>query len=78
MKARLSYDYDPMAPEEVSYINNLQVAQDLKGILCDYDQWLRGIIKYNDLPEEQDKIYQECRDKLYEFLNENGINLYEV
>jgi len=78
MKATWSFEYDPMAPEEVALINNLQKAEDFKRALWDYDQWLRGLIKHGDLTEVQAEIYQECRDKLWEFMKEGDINLYEV
>jgi hypothetical protein len=30
------------------------------------------------LSPQEDKIYQECRDKLWEFMKEGDINLYEI
>ena len=81
MKATWSFEYDPMAPEEVTLINNLQKAEDFKRTLWDYDQWLRGLLKYGDLTDLTDvqaNVYQECRDKLWEFMKEGDINLYEV
>lgn len=44
-------------------------------VLHELDNYLRGKIKYEDLPEEIDKIYQEIRDKLHEFSNEHGVEV---
>lgn len=43
--------------------------------LWEYDQWLRSKIKYEDLTDEQYKVYQGCRDKLRTVMYENDINL---
>lgn len=43
--------------------------------LWDLDQWLRGIIKYDDtLPDEHEAIYQKVRDKLHEELAANDVS----
>lgn len=43
--------------------------------LYEIDQFLRGKIKYQDLSEAQEQIYQEVRDKLHELTNEYGVSV---
>jgi len=44
--------------------------------LWDLDQWLRGVIKYDDsLSDEQEVVYQKVRDKLHETLDSNDVSL---
>jgi hypothetical protein len=63
-------------PEDSAEFELACNAGKLHGVLWDLDQWLRGIIKYNDsLPDEHIQIYQKVRDKLYEELNESNISL---
>lgn len=37
----------------------------------DLDNYLRNILKYGTLTEEQEKIYEEVRNKLHEFKRDN-------
>lgn len=44
-------------------------------ILNELDNWLRGIISYGNVPEEKERIYQEVRDKIYDFTQSKGVKL---
>lgn len=44
-------------------------------VLHDLDNYLRNKLKYEDLSELQNEIYQEIRDKLYELSNEEGVEV---
>lgn len=57
-------------PEERENFDIAQKGLDYLCALDEMDNWLRSKIKYGNLPEEQEKIYQECRDKLFEFRSE--------
>lgn len=46
-----------------------------RSVLWDLDQHLRAMIKYQDLTEEQYNALQGVRDKLWELINEEGIDI---
>jgi len=43
--------------------------------LWDLDQWLRSMIRHGKITEEAADAMQECRDKMYEFLEARGVSL---
>ena len=47
-------------------------------VLWEMDKWLRTQVKYapDDTPAEAYKAYKECREKLYELLLDNSVDLY--
>lgn len=47
-------------------------SRSLKIALWEFDQWLRSQIKYG---EKEEKDLTEIRQKLHEFLNENGVSI---
>jgi hypothetical protein len=62
-------------PEEQEEFNTFSNASKYYSTLWDLDQWLRGIIKYDDsLTDEQETIYQKVRDRLHEELTSNGVS----
>jgi hypothetical protein len=73
MKVTLKFKL-PQQQEEFEQTLN---AAKFNYILWELDQWLRGNVKYPNENFTEDKIqaYQECRDKLYQLLNENNIDL---
>lgn len=63
-------------PEEGVEFLTAQRAQAWKGIVEDLDQWLRNEIKYSDQgAEERLAIFQEARDKLWSFLQDNELSI---
>lgn len=72
MKAILEFDL----PEDSSEFDLACRAAKFHGVLWDLDQWLRGIIKYdNVIPPEHIDVYQKVRDRLHEELSSNGVSL---
>lgn len=69
MKATLEFSL----PEEREEFNLAQSGVLYSLVLGQMDQYLRGKIKYEDLPEHEEKIYQDLRDQLHRFADE-----YEV
>ena len=69
MKATLKFNL----PEERQEHLRAVKATDLCSILWDMDQWFRDEIKHNNKEH-----LQEARDKLGEFMYDNGINLNEI
>ena len=47
-------------------------------VLWEMDKWLRTQVKYapDDTPAEAYHAYKQCREKLYELLLDNNVDLY--
>lgn len=73
MKAVLKYNL----PEDNYEFNNAINGTKLRGILEDVDTYLRNKLKYESLTEDQNDIYQDVRDYLYNLLDEENIRLFE-
>ena len=71
MKAKLIFNL----PEDSHEWENAIKGASMHSALWEYDQWLRGKIKYDDLTDEQYQVYQGCRDKLRTVMYENDINI---
>jgi len=72
MKVKMIFDL-PDDQEEFSMAAN---AGKMNIVLFDFDQWLRSQIKYSDDSKaSKHDIMQDCRDKLYDLLRENNIDL---
>ena len=70
MKAILEFNL----PEEKQEYQLAANATDYAITLEEFDNYLRGKIKYDDtLTEEQCHVFEEVREKLWEFKNDNGI-----
>ena len=61
-KAQLTFDLPDEQPE---FDAAIQGASN-KGALQEFDNYLRGRLKYEDLSEEVDSALQAARDKLHE------------
>lgn len=72
MKASLHFKL----PEERADLDDAVNAQKFKSVISELDNWLRGKIKYEDLPEQESNAYQKARDKIHEFLNEEDLSLW--
>ena len=63
-------------------VNDLYCAyhgMDYYFVLWNLDQhWLRAKLKYEDLTDEQYEILEKTRDRLYELLEENNVDLDHV
>jgi hypothetical protein len=57
-------------PEDREEFEHAIKAIQYLSIIDEMDNYLRGKIKYGELPEAQENIYQEIRDKLWELKNE--------
>lgn len=69
MKKIVVFDY----PEDESDFVVFNSGRDMAFIISDMDTYLRSKIKYEELSEEQYKLYQEVRDKLRELVNERDV-----
>ena len=61
-----------LKPEDEQECLRMVKSLDLCLVIFNFDQWLRSEIKYQNEP------YQLARDKLYETMDEYGINLDEL
>lgn len=50
-------------------------ASNYKSALWDMDQYLRSELKYSDLPEEEYKIFDKIRKKLWSIASDNDVNI---
>jgi hypothetical protein len=74
MKAILEFNL----PEENEEYKTHTNANKMSITLSEYDEWLRGQLKYCELNEQESKIYQKCRVQLREIAQDNGLNLNEL
>ena len=77
MKAILEFNL----PEDSHEFDMATQGSNMHSVLWEMDQWLRAQYKY--MPDEgysKDKYdaYYEARNKLFEFMNENGVSLDDV
>lgn len=70
MKKILEFNY----PEDESEFALHNAGPDMAIVLTDMDNYLRAKVKYEDLPEDQHKIYQEIREKLRDLMNEREVS----
>lgn len=74
-KAKLEFD---LLEEESDFRRALNGSR-CYSVLWEYMQFLRGKMKYpNEKDVENFDTYEECRNKLSELMNENGINLDDL
>jgi len=71
MQAQLIFNL----PEEQEEFEMASNAIKYSIVLSDIDNYLRSKIKYTDLTDEQYKVYEEVREQLWNYLNEEGIKL---
>ncbi len=62
-------------PEENHEFENATQGSKMRSVLWEFDQWLRGKVKYEDLTDEQFQVFQGCRDHLRTLLYEENIDL---
>jgi hypothetical protein len=63
-------------PEEQEEFYLAAKGSDWHIVVEDLDNYLRGRLKYEDLPPDADKALDEARQKLHEFLAERGLILW--
>lgn len=63
-------------PEEQEEFYFAAKGADWRCVLEDLDGYLRGRLKYEDLPQDADKALDEARQKLHELVVERGLSLW--
>lgn len=71
-KGKLEFDL----PEEREEFELAQNAGKYAYVLYEYDQFLRGKVKYapDTMPEDVHKALEEAREKLWEIANQEGVD----
>ena len=69
---RATLDYDLNDPEDERALNLALKAESYLSALREFDEWLRGQVKYHDL-----KHLRPARDHLHTVLSEHQIGIYE-
>ena len=70
---KIIYKFDPN--EDADELAVFQNAKKLNNVYSEFYYFLRNKLKYEELTEEEDKIYSEIKDKFIEILNENEVVL---
>jgi hypothetical protein len=65
-------------PEEVAAARRALATDAVYAVLIDIDEWLRRLLKYNELTEEQSKCYLAAREELYRLLGEYNVDIHDV
>jgi hypothetical protein len=65
-KAQLSFDL----PEDQQEFDNAVKGGHYLGVIEEFDNYLRGRLKYEELTEEVHEALQKARDKLWEIRND--------
>ena len=74
MKATLEFDMNDL--DDVKSHKRMILSDDIVFCIWQFDQYLRGQIKYNeDLTQEAHDALEDAREKLHELLNDKSINL---
>ena len=72
MKAILEFNL----PEDQHEYNLVNKAVDMCVVLHEFDQYLRGILKYEEnITDDAYNALQDARDKLWEMAKDGGIEL---
>lgn len=72
MKAKLEFNL----PEETEEFDTASNGWKFKSVLFELETFLRSKIKYEDLKEGEYEVYHKVRDRLWELVNEEKLNLY--
>lgn len=77
MKAILEFDLNDVENDERSQFEDAVNGHKWKYAMWQLNQWLRSQTKYapDDTPEEAYKAFEQCRDQLFEILNNQSLNL---
>ncbi len=73
MKAVLEFNL----PEENHEFANATNGSKMRSVLWELDQWMRGKLKYEELPDGQYDAIKQTRDQLRILLNDENIDIYE-
>jgi hypothetical protein len=72
--AKIIIEFDSV--EEAEDARTALDAWKWKNAMWQLDQHLRSELKYNEkISDETDKAYQAIRDKIYEILNDDNLNI---
>ena len=71
--ANVKFEFDYYEDKELIEIHNQCVS--VKSAIQDFDNWLRGIVKHGE-EEDQKMDLEKVREKLYEFFNDNNVNIW--
>lgn len=63
-------------PEEQEDFLIAQNGIKYKIALQDLDNWLRSKLKYAEMSDQEHEIYNSCRSKLHEFLNNQDVSIF--
>lgn len=77
MKAILEFDFDKEGSDDRNEFNDAVNGFKWRMIAWELDNWLRGVIKHpsDDMSDDTYKAFEQCREKLREFINDENLTL---
>lgn len=72
MKSKLIFNL----PEENEEFNLACNGWKYKSVLCEFDNFLRAKLKYEDISDVEYEVYEKTRTHLWELINEEKLDLY--
>lgn len=77
MKATITFEYDPMNNDEVTFVETIQNGDHYKAIVEDTFNYLREKLKYDSsLDEAAANAYQDVRDRMRSYVAEYNLDLF--
>jgi len=78
MRLRQTFLYNPDNAYDMRKIQDMLNGPKYKGVLWDYDQELRRMIKHGDYSDKEYNILEKCREMLWNHLRESSLDLEEI
>lgn len=77
MKAILEFDFDKEGSDDQDRFKDAINGWRWKMVVWEMNNWLRGEIKHasDDMSDDTYKAFEKCREKLYEFVNDESLTL---
>jgi len=75
--AKVIVELDPDCPEEREKLDFLLHGWKYRGVIQEFDNYLRGRLKYEDLPEDADEALDKAREQLYSIAEEHDVKVWE-
>ncbi len=78
--AKAILEFDLNEPDDREEHKRMLKSLDIMLVLWDYDNYLRGQLKYNEdgLTDQQYEVLEKARSEFYDILNKHGVSFDEL
>lgn len=78
--AKAILEFDLNEPDDREEHKRMLKSLDIMLVLWDYDNYLRGQLKYNEdgLTDQQYEVLEKARKEFYDILNKRGVSFDEL